>query len=188
MTITEKTITNIFMVPTLGIPREELIDNNLINAYLGDINKEEYHEDDVVFLLFKPNDIKKFRAFVDKQYNLQKGIIDDYDYDDGYVVLVYVLDMINFGDDFDLIKDSKYSKTSSKFKNQFNKTVKLINRPGQPEKTSLQWLIFTKDESLIDYVQEIIGSDIISKYNLEVWPAFDPKKEVLDIDNIINKK
>ena len=34
----EKTITSIFMVPTLKIPKEQLLKNNFINGYIKDLN------------------------------------------------------------------------------------------------------------------------------------------------------
>ena len=52
----KKTITSIFMVPTLDIPKNSLKDNNFINGYVKDKNKEEHYED-AIYLLFKPKNV-----------------------------------------------------------------------------------------------------------------------------------
>lgn len=171
-------------MPTLGIPREDLNDNQFINAYLGDVDKEEYFEEDVVLLLFNPKDLEKFTEFLDKQYESNTLLIEDYDSKEGYVVLVYQMSTKIQKNDLSLVKKGRYSETSNKFKELFPKKIELLNRPGKPEKTSLQWMIFRKDPQLISYVENIIGSNHISEYNLEVWPTFDEKKEILDINQI----
>jgi hypothetical protein len=187
MVITYKTVTSIFMVPTLKISREFLYENNFINAYLGDVDKEEYHQENVIFLLFKPKDLNQFSNFLDLQYENNEEIIDDYDYEKGYVVLVYLLNE-KFKEDFELIKKGKYSKVSENFKNLFPKKVELLTHPNKPKKDSLQWMIFNKDQKLINYIEEMIDSTIISNHNLEVWPTFNEKNEILDIEKIINNE
>lgn len=185
--ITKRTITSVFFVPTLNIPREGLFKNNFINAYLDDVDKEEYYyENNMIFLLFKPDDLKMFRAFLDEQYENNKDLIDDYDYEGGYVVLVYKLNT-DFKKDFDLVRAGLYSRTSSKFKQVFPKQIQLINSPNKPTKPSLQWMIFNKHPDLIQYIEDIIDTDQISKNDWEVWPKFDERKEILDIEQIIKE-
>jgi hypothetical protein len=184
MIITEKTITSIFFMPTLKIEREELFNNAFINAYLGDVDKEEYHSENVIFLLFKPDNLEEFRKFVNKQYDINKDLVEDYDYEGGYVILVYNLNPV-LEKDFKLVKLGKYSKTSLEFKNLFPKQIRLLNRPNQPLTKSLQWMIFEKDQKLIDFIESKIDEDISSK-DLEVWPIFNELLEILDINNIKN--
>ena len=80
-----KTITSIFMVPTLGINREKLVENGYINGYLSDSRRDVQHRN-VVYLLFKPANLDKFREFLDNEYERTTYMVDDYDYEDGYVV------------------------------------------------------------------------------------------------------
>ena len=82
------TITSIFIVPTLSIGREKLIDNGFVNGYIKDGMRDVQYEN-AVYLLFKPTNLDKFKVFLDKEYEKTKSIIDDYDYEDGYVVVVY---------------------------------------------------------------------------------------------------
>ena len=76
----EKTITSIFMVPTLKIPKEQLLKNNFINGYIKDLNRDVQYEN-AVYLLFKPENIDIFREFVDSEYERTQQLIDDYNYD-----------------------------------------------------------------------------------------------------------
>ncbi len=100
----KKTITTIFMVPTLKINRDVLKDNGFINGYVKDVRKDVQYEN-CIYLLFKPEDIDRFKDFLDEEYERTKSIIDDYDYENGYVVLVYQLDG-KFKRDFQFVKTS----------------------------------------------------------------------------------
>lgn len=182
--IYEKTITSIFIMPTLGINREDLYKNKFLNAYLGDIDKEEYHEENVVFLLFKPKDLKVFKEFLDYEYE-NSSIIDDYDYEPGYVVLVYNLNP-NLESDFSLILQGKYSKVSDEYKELFPVRVINYSKKGNPTIEAIQPLIFNKDIRLLKFWERDLNdeNDVIRRNNLEIWPGFDQKKEILDIEKI----
>lgn len=169
------------MVPTMNINKKALIDNNFINAFFKDADKEIDYEDSI-FLLFLPKNLQLFKEFLDNEYDRTKAIIEDYDYEGGYVVLVYKLD-VNFIKDFNLIKESKYSKTSKKFQKLFPEKVIL---KGDTEHDSVQYLVFKKDIKLLDFWQNIIGTNHISSKKLEVWSNFDNIKETLNIKNIKN--
>jgi len=64
------TITSIFMVATLKIPRDKLRENNFLNAYSRDDMREVQYKD-AIYLLFKPDDLDKFRYFLDGEYEEQ---------------------------------------------------------------------------------------------------------------------
>ena len=53
----KKTVTSIFMMPTLNIPRKNLYKNGYINAYVEDIHKDLPYDEDVIYLLFKPKNL-----------------------------------------------------------------------------------------------------------------------------------
>src|SRR5687768_1231380 len=105
----KKTSTSIFIVPTLKIDKNKLRENNFINAYIKDVKKEVQYEN-AAYLLFKPEDFDDFKDFVDDEYDRTPHIIDDYDYDGGFVVLVYTLNP-KYMNDFELVKKGRYSKT-----------------------------------------------------------------------------
>jgi hypothetical protein len=103
----KKNITSIFMVPTLKVPKDALKGNGFINAYIKDATKEDDYSE-CIYLLFRPENLDKFREFLDNEYERTKTIIEDYDYEDGFVVVVYKLDD-KFKEDFDLIRQIKGS-------------------------------------------------------------------------------
>lgn len=176
----KKTITTIFMVPTLKIPRERLADNEFINGYIKDGAKETQYENSI-YLLFKPKNLDRFREFLDGEYERTKAIIDDYDYENGYVVVVYELDK-SFKRDFDLIKYSRYSKTSSAFQAIFPKTVKIKKDGLSRDEVSLQYRVFNKTEDIISFWEEKLG--VVFTEDQEVWHAFIEEDEILNLKKL----
>lgn len=172
------TITSIFLVPTLKINRDKLKSNNFINGYIEDIRRDAQYKD-AVYLLFKPADLDKFRVFLDEQQT-RKDILDDYDYEDGYVVVVYKLNS-KWKKDFALIKEGLYSKTSKEFQNTFPKIINVTTEYGGTKQTpALQHRIFSRSSQLIEFWEEKL--DVKFTEDMEVWDGFDFKKEILDLD------
>ena len=178
----EKTITSIFMVPTLKIPKDQMSKNNFINGYIKDLNRDVQYEN-AVYLLFKPENIDVFREFVDSEYERTQELIDDYNYDDKHIVLVYQLDN-NFKNDFDLIKQGKYSKTSKEFQKLFPEKLIISIKGYKKEEISLQYRIFNKTEDLLKYWEEIL--DITFKkefrqglFSYHMLPIFPPAHAIL---------
>lgn len=168
------------MVPTLKVPKDALKENGFINAYVQDLQTEELHKDSI-YLLFKPENLEKFRQFLENEYERTKSIIEDYDYEDGYVVVVYLLDK-NYKKDFLLVRKGEYSKTSKEFQALFPKVIKIIKDGLHRDELSLQYRIFVKSNDLIEYWEEKIGIGFTSK--LEVWEGFDIENETLNINTI----
>lgn len=176
----KKTITSIFIVPTLSIGREKLVDNGYINGYIKDGGREVQYEN-AVYLLFKPSNLDKFKEFLDEEYERTKQIIDDYDYEDGCVVVVYQLNP-KLIDDVELIKQGKYSKTSSKFQEIFPKVVKIKKNYLQKDEISLQYRVFNKTEDLKQFWEDKLGVEFDS--DMEVWEGFFEENEILNFDKI----
>lgn len=177
-----KTITSIFMVPTLKIPKDDLAENNFINGYIKDPNHEVDYMD-AVYLLFKPESLNRFRRFLDSEYERTKAIIEDYDYDEGYVVIVYKLDP-DFKKDFELVKKGKYSKTSAKFQKLFPIVVKITRGGLYKDELSLQCRIFKKTDDLVKFWEKEF--DVSFGEDQEVWRGFNEEEETLDIDKVKN--
>jgi len=174
------TITSIFIVPTLSIGREKLIDNGFVNGYIKDSRKDIQYEN-AVYLLFKPADLDRFRNFLDGEYEKTKSIIDDYDYEDGYVVVVYEINpkLVN---DVELIKQGKYSQTSKKFQEIFPKVVKIRKSGLSRDEISLQYRVFNKTEDLVQFWEDKLGVELPE--DVEVWHGFFEEDESLDLDKI----
>ncbi len=172
------------MVPTLKVPKDALRGNGFINAYIKDNRKEDDYKDSI-YLLFKPTDIDKFREFLDSEYERTKTVIEDYDYEDGYVVVVYQLDK-KYNKDFKLIKEGKYSKTSANFQKLFPKVIKIVKNGLNRDEISLQYRIFNKSEDLIEFWEEKLGINlkITVGNDFEVWEGWDDSNEILELNNI----
>lgn len=176
----KKTITSIFIVPTLSIGKEKLVDNEFINGYIKDSRKEIQY-DKCIYLLFKPKNLDKFRLFLDEEYERTKSIVDDYDYEDGYVVVVYKLNE-KLDDDIKLIKQGKYSQTSPKFQEIFPKIVKVKRGNRSYDQVSTQYRIFNKTEDLREYWEDKL--DINFDEDTEMWGGFFEENEIMDLDKI----
>jgi hypothetical protein len=176
----KKTITTIFMVPTLNIPQNALKENGFINGFIKDDIKDIEYKDSI-YLLFKPVDLYKFKNFLEDEYERTKDIIEDYDYPDGYVVIVYKLNE-KFNNDFNLIRRGKYSRTSEEFQNSFKKVVKIVIDGKHRDELSLQVRIFKKTQDLIDFWED----NLCVKFSddQECWEGFDQERETLNIDKI----
>lgn len=177
------TNTTIFIVPLLKIGNEKLETHNFINAYSEDKQKEGIYRN-AVFLLFKPQSNHSFSQFVNEEQ--ERGVwIDDYDYEDGYVVLVYKMPEIA-ENDLKLLKSGQYSKTSKSFKNKYTQVKKIVKNNKHYDEISLQWQIFLKDNNLRGYWEDKIGVSL--KEDMEVWKTWDESEEILNINDIINDK
>ena len=172
------------MVPTLKFPKESLKSNGFINGYIKD-DKNETQYEDAVYILFKPENLDKFREFLDNEYERTKNIIEDYDYEDGFVVVVYKLNE-KYKKDYDLIKQGKYSKTSKAFQNEFPKSVKILRDGLEKDEISLQTRVFNKTEDLIEFWEEKLGVNLKEMFgeDCEVWDGWDESKEILELDKI----
>jgi len=170
------------MVPTLQISNEGLQKGDFINGYIKDpIHNIEYA--DSVFLLFKPRSINKFRQFLDNEYERTKDVVEDYDYKDGYVVVVYKLNM-EFKEDFDLVRKGKYSSTSKKFQKLFPSVVKIVKNGLHKDELSLQCRIFNKTPDLVEFWETEF--DMNFNEDWEVWRGWNEKEEILNIDKVRN--
>lgn len=176
----KKTITSIFMVPTLKIGKDKLLDNNFINAFSRDGSRDVQYEN-AVYLVFKPKNIDKFKEFLDEEYERTKDIIDDYDYEDGYVVVVYSLND-KYKRDFKLIREGKYSKTSPEFQNLFPKVVKIKRNGLHKDEISLQYRVFNKTEDLRKFWEEKF--DVEFDDDMEVWGTFIEEDEILNLEKL----
>lgn len=176
----KKNITTIFIIPTLKINREALKDHNCINGYIKDGRKDVQYEN-AVYLLFKPKNLDQFRYFLDGEYERTNQIVDDYDYEDGFIVLVYKLDK-NLKNDFDLVKRGKYSLTSDKFQDIFPIEFDVVKNGSKEKYNSLQYRIFTKSEDLKRHWEDMLGVDF--KDDMEVWDGWKEENEIMDLDKI----
>lgn len=179
MSYKKYTVSAIFMVPPLKIDNKTLEENNFINAYSKDKTGTIY--EDSVYLLFKPENYKLFDYFLVEERERSKFLVDEYDYEGGFVVLVYNLDS-KYKSDWDLIKQGRYSKTSQEFQNLFPKVKKIMVDGKHRDELSIQHRIFRKATDLKEYWEDKLKVEFSS--DMECWEGFDEQKETLDINQI----
>ena len=150
-----RSITTLFMVKPLGIGIERLDKVGFINAFIKDVSHDCIYEN-CVYLLFKPHDMDLFRDFIDSEYERTNNIVEDYDYEGGYVIMVYKLDE-NFKKDYQLVRQGLYSKTSKNFQNLFPKVVKIMKNGKHRDEISLQYRIFNRTQDLINFWEDKLG-------------------------------
>jgi hypothetical protein len=176
----KKTVTSIFMVPMLNIPKGELRNNGFLNAYYRD-DIWDKHPKNVIFLLFRPEDINRFIIFLDSENERTESVIEDYCYPDGFFVVAYQLNP-KLKKDFDLVRLGKYSKTSPRFQKQFPKIVTVEKSGIHIEELSIQYRIFNKTIDLVKYWEDAFDTKFDKEQ--EVWDGFIEKNEILNIDKI----
>lgn len=183
MTI-KKTITSMFLVPTLGLDKPLLRQYNYINSYSDMKDKVYEYDPHVVYIVFKPSSKIMFKGFLENLYKYNNSILEDFNLDDDYVVIVFHLNE-EFNRDYELVKISKYSKTSPEFKKLFPVKVHSTKDGKTSTRDSLQTLVFRKDKGLLNYWQNKIGATFGD--DMEVWYEFDLEKETLDFDKILKE-
>jgi hypothetical protein len=177
----KKTVTSIFMVPTLKIDRASLKDNGFLNGYYIDKRRDTQYEG-CIYLLFKPEDLDKFRSFLDDEYERTKNVIDDYDYEDGFVVVVYKLDP-KWKKDFALVREGLYSQTSKDFQRLFPQIIKADKKRGiLKDQLSLQFRVFTRSTELLEYWENKL--DVVFTDDMELWDGFHIENETLDLEKL----
>jgi len=176
----KKTITSIFIVPTLKINRDKLKENGYLNGYMSDVRRDVQYQN-AVYLLFQPTNLDRFREFLINESERTRQLIDDYDYEDGFVVVVYTLDK-KWKKDFALVREGLYSQTSQEFQDDFPKIIKIIKSGLHKDEISLQFRIFRKTEDLRKYWEDRL--DMQFTEDMEVWDGFNIENEELDLDKI----
>lgn len=175
-----KTNTSLFILPILKLKKEDLVDNGFINAFSRDELRDEVYKD-CIFLLFKPTDLDRFREFLDREHERTKQLVDDYDVNGGYVVLVYKLDS-KYKHDYQLVRKSKYSRTSKEYQEQFPKVAKIMREGRHMDELSLQLRVFRKTPDLVEFWEKEF--DMKFEDDQEVWFRYLDDKETLTKDKL----
>lgn len=172
------TDTTRFLLRGLGLFKLELSQYGFINAFLDDI-EHEHHYENSVYLLFKPSELSVFEWFVDGEKARTHLVIEEYDYPNGYIVLVYKFPA-EYMDDYRLFLQGKYSKFSQKYKDLFPLTNKTTSsRNLTKEEPSFYSHIFTRSEKMRDYWEGKLA--VILAPDAEYWSSPTLSKEVLNI-------
>lgn len=160
MDVFEMTSTNLFIRPLFKIPMKILNSFNFENAYIQDEIKGINYPHSI-YMLFRPRDPEKFNDFVEEER--KRGfLIDEYDYSDGWTMLVYRYDE-KWKDDIELIKIGKFSEVSREYRDE------IPNTAGEKEHTimSIQYHVFLRTDYIKGMWKEKWGIDF-GRHD-EVW-------------------
>jgi len=177
----KQTNTTLFLVPILGHDTTLLTkEYGFIDGFMADANKETSYLYPV-FLVFKPEDLGDFQEFVDREYLRTSDLVLDYDYDGGFVVLVYQFPD-KFQKDYRRFKQGKYSKLSLEFSARLPAYEKSSSGNNIPE-MSIQRRIILQTPEFIESMMEIVGEDIM-KITGQCWSIPKMEDETLDIGKL----
>jgi hypothetical protein len=176
----KKTITSIFMVPSLNISKEALDNNGFINGYAGDIDQESNFPDSI-YMLFKPVDVDRFREFLGSEYERTKDIIEDYDYPGGFVVVIYKMNPL-YKADYALITQGKYSHVSAGYKQLFPSVIEVEKNGVKTSVHSIQYRVFNKTLDIKLFWESKIG--VVFDSDQEMWDIYEKEDELLNINKL----
>lgn len=170
--------TTIFLMPGIGLARKDILKYGFLSAFIDD--KQHSIHKDSVYLLFRPEDIESFQLFLEKEYKRTPLLVEDYDYEGGYVISVYKFPS-EFIEEYNLFLQGKYSKFGEAYIGLFPKKVSIIkNGKSIGSEFSLSYHIFTRSSIIKKYWEKKIGEEIPD--DMELWSAPDIEKETLDIN------
>lgn len=173
--------TSMFLVPALGLDVGHLRTNyGFINGYLGD-RHYEHKIGNCLHLLFLPEDLSDFQAFLAQQYR-KSQILDEYDYTGGYVVIVYQFPEIYLRE-LKLFLKGKFSRFSKQYVSVLPSVTYSPNSEGRNVPTvSLQYMVCNKSPAMKNFWEDRFKMELDPQN--EYW--FRPKmtRETLDIEKI----
>ncbi len=184
------TDTSRFLLPCFGIPFKRLEELGFLNSYLYDKNREKVNDKDIhIYLLFKPsgNQLyllqKKIEDFESKdKHNIV--LLEDYDYDHGYIVIVFKFPE-RFRKDYNLFLQGKYSQFSDEFKDFFPEQREVNFESETLRGKQLQWMVIHKYPKYKKLQEEKYGFSL--DLAPEIYHLPIEEDETLDIDKIYEK-
>ncbi len=169
----EWTATNLFIVPLLGIKRASLMENGLHNAYIKDeVKGVEYERG--VYMLFRAMNQEKFNDLLLSERKRKAALVDEYDYPDGWTMVVYQYDT-KWEEDVKKILKGEFSFTSKSLQDNIPKTSRVMKNGVMTENLTLQHQIFKKAPSLSAYWNEELGLELDYKED-EFWDFYLEKE------------
>lgn len=183
----EKTLTTLFLLPLVNLPKELRDKYHFVNSYLMDTsNSSEFSEMFTanpkikIYSLFKPDSIKDFTSELDKE-NIEY-------YDVGYnliMIISYLPDV--FRSDYEHFINGYYSKFSEKAKKMFP-DIKDAYRDGVKvgKEYTIHYHIFNRTDWMKELWMKRLNVVELDD-DLEYWSRPIIESETFDINKIINK-
>lgn len=175
----------LFLVPGLDLQIDNLRKLGFINAYIKDEHREPIFNQEL-YLLFKPESDTSMFLFIEEEYgNENRELIEDYDYSDGFIVLLYKFPE-KYSQEYKHFLNGKYSKFRAKYVAILPQIDSKIDANGDPfTEYSIQFMACHKSKSLKDYWEKRLDTELDD--DDEVWVGFSEKRETLNIEKIKQK-
>lgn len=181
-----RTKASLFLLQGIGLSIKAIKGEGFINAYIGNNDSTKPHYSGCIYLLFKPERKQEFdEMFIGSEYMRTEYLIDEYDYPDGYVVLVYRFPP-QYERDMKLFLNGKYSQFSAEYKNLFSMSIDSEDEVGEFTQHSFYYHVFNKTKQLAKYWKDKLDVDIDPEGEYWNQPVFED--EVLDIKKFINER
>jgi len=182
---TRKTCSTIFLLPGIGLRRKDILQYGFLSAYIDDLNHPA-HYGDAVYLLFRAEDkvsMNRLQEFLTSERNRTDLLVEDYDYEGGYVVAVYRFDP-EFKEEYKNFLKGKYSKFRKKYTDLFPREVEIVDEKGDRKlQFSLQYHIFNRTDAIRKFWEDKTGEKLDG--DTEMWSSpYLNTKEILDINNL----
>lgn len=175
--IYKSTITSLFIVPILRIDKKELTRHGFENAYIKDeVRGLDYPH--AIYLLFRAPNQLAFNEFIEEERD-RKVLIDEYDYRDGWTVLVYRYHE-QWQEDIDILMQGRYSEVSDAYKREI--PAKSQGAGAQTTMT-MQHHVFNKTQFIKNSLEKKygIGDVLEADSSIECW-SYYPERDVFTQD------
>jgi len=167
-----------FLLRGIELLKPELIPYGFINAFVDDKDHDPHYED-CVYVLFKPPSLVEFEFFVESEKIRTHLFIEDYDYPNGYVVMVYKFPS-KYMEDYRKFLVGKYSKFSKVYKDLFPTEKSGLTSKNIPYKEpSFYAHIFNKSDKMRDYWENRLGVELDA--DSEYWSSPTLSRETINI-------
>jgi hypothetical protein len=176
------TYTSLFLVRGLDLNILELKKIGFINAFIDDVAHEP-HWENCVYLLFKPEEMDEFNYWHTQEQERSELLVEDYDYEDGYIVLVYKFPE-EYLREYQLFFTGDYSMFRKSYTDKFPQILEEKNQYGMitGQKKSIYNHIFNRTEELKKMWEKKL--DVELGEDAEYWSVPNLDKERLDINKI----
>lgn len=178
--INKITKTSLFLLPGLELDERELVSIGLLNTFIGDSHDTVSTEEYPIYLLFKiPSD--KQTRFEEFALKIEKKIIDEYDTEDRYTVLVLSYPE-KWRGEYRHFLNSKYSRFSPEYKKLVKKEVQPLEKFYSRRVTmSSAYAVLNRLTALIKLREEEFGVEFTD--DMELAPLIKLEEETICLTN-----
>jgi hypothetical protein len=182
--VQEFTCSTLFLLPSIGLQRKDILKYGFIDAYIDDIHHEPHYEESI-YLLFRPKDMLPLQVFIDQEYKRTKQLIEDYDYAGGYVVAVYEIPE-EFKPEYNLFLKGKYSRFRKRYTDLFPKMVEIMTDGRMTPQYSLPYHIFNRTDAMRNFWEEKFETRLDEDAEMYSVPDIEGR-EKLDIYKLVKE-